>query len=229
MILLALVSLVNPLRQQLQSVEWKGRFPAVSTSAGFSTAASPGQIFRPLVHPGTLILLVALTSVALEIKSPKASERARRAAQATVRSAGITSLGVIIMVGLSTLMDHCGMSLLLAQGLSAGLGGAYPLLSPAVGMLGAFATGSNNNSNVLFGSMQKNVAVLLHLRPEVLIASQTAGGSLGSMLAPAKIIVGCSTVAQVGREGQVLRQTVPFGLGAGLVVGVLTFILSRLR
>ena len=121
------------------------------------------------------------------------------------------------------------MTYLLAEGLSRLLVGGYPLVSPWVGILGAFATGSNNNSNVLFGSLQKNAAVLLGLNPDLLVAAQTAGGSLGSMLAPAKIIVGCSTVNQGGQEGRVLRQTVPLGLAIGLAVGLLTFILSRLR
>ena len=37
----------------------------------------------------------------------------------------------------------------------------------------AFATGSNNNSNVLFGSLQKNAAVLLNLNPPVSIRIAT--------------------------------------------------------
>ena len=64
--------------------------------------------------------------------------------------------------------------------------------------------------------------------PDLLIAAQSAGGSLGSMLAPAKIVVGCSTVGRVGQEGQVLRRTVPLGLGLGLATGMLVLLLSRL-
>jgi lactate permease len=131
------------------------------------------------------------------------------------------------MVGLSTLMDHVGMSYQLARGLSQALGPFYPLLSPCVGILGAFATGSNNNSNVLFGPLQRDVAVLLHLKPEVLVAAQTAGGSLGSMLAPAKIVVGCSTVNAGGQAGEVLRRTLPYGLLIGLALGIVTLLLSR--
>ena len=53
------------------------------------------------------------------------------------------------------------MTQLLARACAAGLASLYPLASPFVGMLGAFATGSNNSSNVLFGMLQKNVALLL--------------------------------------------------------------------
>jgi lactate permease len=225
---MAAVSLIGPLRRPIQELAWTPRFATVTTSQGFQTPAGPGQVFRPFAHPGTLIFLVACGSMALAGRGA-AFPQMKRAAQATFRSAGLASVGILLMVGLSTLMEHSGMSFLLAKGLSASLGAVYPLLAPAVGALGAFATGSNNNSNVLFGALQKDVAVLLGIPPVTLVAAQTAGGSLGSMLAPAKIVVGCSTVGQGGREGEVLRLTVLFGLGACLATGLLTLCLARVR
>jgi lactate permease len=100
-------------------------------------------------------------------------------------------------------------------------------VSPLVGILGAFATGSNNNSNVLFAPLQKSAALLLAIDPRLLISAQTAGGALGSMLAPAKIIVGCSTVGLNGREGEVLRKTLAYGLVIGLCLGGLAWVLVR--
>ncbi|MCP4141750.1 MAG: L-lactate permease [Chloroflexi bacterium] len=76
----------------------------------------------------------------------------------------------------------------------------FPIISPFIGILGAFATGSNNNSNELFASLQESIAVFLKLSPTVMIAAQTASGSLGSMIAPAKIFVGSSTVGLPGRD-----------------------------
>ncbi|NLF78839.1 MAG: L-lactate permease, partial [Chloroflexi bacterium] len=57
-------------------------------------------------------------------------------------------------------------------------------------------------------------------------ASQTTGGALGSMIAPAKIIVGCSTVGLQGRDGDVLRVTLPYGLAIGLGMGGLVLVAS---
>ena len=164
-LLMAVLTLVPSFRAQSLALEWKLVFPEVTSAAGFSTPAGPGQIFRPLAHPGTLILTVALLSMAAAGRSGFA--RARKAAAATTRSARLASVGILFMVGISTLMDHSGMSYVLAQGLSAALGTAYPLVSPCVGILGAFATGSNNNSNVLFGNLQKNVALLLQVNPQL--------------------------------------------------------------
>ena len=94
-------------------------------------------------------------------------------------------------------------------------------------MLGAFMTGSNTNSNVIFGALQQQTAQILSLPVAVILAAQTTGGSLGSMLAPAKIIIGCSTAGLSGQEGQVLRRTIAYGLIIAAVIGTIAWIASR--
>ncbi len=226
--LLAAIALIRPLYDILYPVVWQMRFPSVTTATGFSTPAGMGQALRPLVHPGSAILLTAIgTFLVQRYLGHLAPGQWRSVLRATWRSAGPTSLGIVSMVGLSTLMDHCGMTLLLAQALSAAMGSLFPLVSPLVGILGAFATGSNNNSNVLFASLQQGAAHLLAIDPRLLLAAQTAGGSLGSMLAPAKIIVGCSTVDARGQEGDVLRRTAAYGLGIGFAIGAVVLLLAR--
>jgi lactate permease len=219
------IALVGPLRTVLNPVVWQMNFPQVTTLAGFTTPAGQGQVFRPLVHPGASIFLVALLSYWLYRRMDHCVAGSwRNAVIATWRSAAPSSAGILAMVGLAALMDHCGMTLLLAQGMSALMGGAFPLISPLVGMLGAFATGSNNNSNVLFGTLQKSAALLLAIDPRILLAAQTTGGSLGSMIAPAKLIVGCSTVRLQGHDGDALRLTLPYGLLIGLIMGIVVLL-----
>jgi lactate permease len=185
------------------------------------TSAGAGQAFRFFLHPGSAITLVALFSYWFYRRQGHCPAGTwRTVLKSTWRSAAPSSVGILFMMGLAGLMDHCGMTMLLAQGLSAVVGAAFPLVSPMVGILGAFATGSNNNSNVLFGSLQKSAALLLSIDPRILLAAQTAGGSLGSMLAPAKLIVGCSTVGLDKHDGEVLRHTLLYGLGIGLALGL---------
>jgi len=227
-LLLTIIAWPGTLRAALAQVAWSPIFPQVVTRSGFITPAGPGQVFRPLVHPGTAILLAALVSALFfwRFRLCRAGDFAS-AARATWKSAAPASLGILSTVCLSTLMEHAGMTQLLARGAADLLGTAFPLVSPLVGILGAFATGSNNNSNVLFAPLQKEVAGLLGLSPLLLLAAQTAGGALGSMLAPAKITVGCSTVGLKGREGEVLRRTLVVGLGIGLLLGGLAFFFTR--
>jgi lactate permease len=146
------------------------------------------------------------------------------ALKSTIKGAVPAGLGTLFMIALSSLMEHTGMTLQIAGGLSRFMGMVYPAFSPLVGMVGAFATGSNTNSNVLFGPLQKGVADLLKVSPIILLAAQTVGGSLGSMIAPAKLAVGGSTSAEKGLEGQVLRITLPIGLVIALIVGVIAWV-----
>ncbi len=204
-------------------------FPQVATETGSITQAGSGQIIRPLIHQGIFLLLSALISYRLwRVRRDISSGTWRAAFTRTVRAAAPPSLTILTMVGLAQIMEHTGMTMLLARGLIDVLGPVYPLASPLVGILGAFTTGSNNNSNVLFGMVQKNTALLLGAKPEVLVAAQTIGGGLGSMLAPAKIIVGCSTIGQQKLLGEVLRKTIPVGILVGLTTGLLALGLSLL-
>ncbi|MPM51659.1 Glycolate permease GlcA [bioreactor metagenome] len=94
-------------------------------------------------------------------------------------------------------------------------------------MLGSFATGSNVNSNVLFGTLQKTVAILVGASPLVMMGAQTTGGSLGSMIAPAKLAVGVSTTPELkNREGEVLRKTLPISLIIAILIGIAAWLMS---
>lgn len=226
-VLMTIIAWPGPLHTWLYPIIWQPVFPEVTTLTGVTTPAGPGQAFRPFVHPGTSILLVVLLAyLFLSRARLSCPGDLRGAAISTWRAAAPSSLGIIATVGLSTLMEHTGMTQLLAQDLMELMGAAFPLVSPLVGILGAFATGSNNNSNVLFAPLQKNVAELLAMDPRLLLATQTAGGALGSMIAPAKLVVGCSTVGLKGREGEVLRRTIFYGIGISLLIGGLALLFT---
>ncbi|MEI6291266.1 MAG: L-lactate permease, partial [Chloroflexota bacterium] len=227
-LMMILINLVQPIHSVLAKTTWGVSFPSVTTLTGFFTPEKINQTYQPLLHPGTTILLIALLSYLLNrmLRLYTKTNLANIAA-ITLSSALPAIIGIFSMVGLSTLMDHSGMNILLANLLSSIFYNSFSIVSPFIGMLGAFATGSNNNSNVLFASLQEGIAAILKISPGIIVAAQTTGGSLGSMIAPAKIIVGLSTVDKKGQEGEVLRRTIPYGLGIGLAMGIITFIMVR--
>ena len=228
-LMMAVINLILPFRYELGKVIWSVSFPAVETLNGFVTAAKHNQTYQPLLHPGTTILLVALVSFYLNRRARfYNSTNLWSILSITFKTATPAMVGILAMVGLSTMMDHTGMNLLLANLLSNIFYNAFPVVSPLIGMLGAFATGSNNNSNVLFASLQEGIALILKISPGIIVSAQTTGGSLGSMIAPAKIIVGLSTVNRRGQDGDVLRKTIPYGLGIGLLMGLVTLILTKI-
>jgi lactate permease len=110
------------------------------------------------------------------------------------------------MVGMAVIMQHAGMTETLARGLAEGVGIFFPIISPWIGALGAFMTGSNTNANVVFAALQMRTAQMLGYAVPVILAAQTAGAALGSVIAPTKVVVGASTGGMEGREGEVMRK-----------------------
>jgi lactate permease len=86
-------------------------------------------------------------------------------------------------------------------------------------------TGSNTNSNVVFGQLQQQTALTLGRSLPIILAAQTAGGAIGSSFAPAKVIVGSSTIAGAG-QGAVLRYALLAGVAILLIIGLITLLFS---
>ena len=149
---------------------------------------------------------------------PLAGYRFSNIALKTVRGSVKSTVGILTLVAMAVIMQHAGMTQLLAQALSAGTGPVFPFLSPFIGALGAFMTGSNTNSNVVFAQLQSETAVTLGFSLAFILAAQTAGGAIGSLFAPAKVIVGCSTV-EGATDSTVLKRATIYGLLIIFVLG----------
>ncbi len=208
------------LHEALNQVKILVPFPEVQTSYGWTTPAGTGRTISVFGHAGALLAYVSLAAYLFYRQSGHYTPGVeRRIVQRTVKSAVPSSIGIASMVGFAVAMDQSGMTYILAKGISQAAGSIYPLVAPFIGLLGAFMTGSNTNSNVVFAPLQQQAATLLQISALVILGAQTTGGSLGSMLAPAKVIVGCSTAGLAGQEGQVLKKTLLPGLFVAGVIG----------
>ena len=213
------------LHETLNQVKIQVQFPELQTGYGWITSAGTGRTISLFGHAGALLLYVSLAFFFVYLWTGHYTQGvAGRIVQRTVRSAVPSSIGILSMVGMALAMDHSGMIYVLAAGLGLAAGPLYPLVAPYIGMLGAFMTGSNTNSNVVFAPLQQQAAELLGINVLIILGAQTTGGALGSMLAPAKLIVGCSTAGLAGQEGSVLKKTLGPGLIIAGVVGVLALI-----
>lgn len=224
--------LIAPVKQFLNGhAVVGGEFPELVTTRGWVTPAGRGRTIAVFGHPGALLTYASLVACGLYwLRGDYRPGAAGRIAQGVVRRALRSSLGTAAMVAMAATMEHAGMTVLLAEGIAKVAGRAFPLASPFIGALGAFMTGSNTNSNVVFGNLQQSVATLVGVSPLIIIAAQMAGGSIGSAFAPAKIIVGCSTVK--AEEAPVLRAVMRYGLallaGVALATTVAAYLFSDL-
>jgi lactate permease len=189
-------------------------FPELATAYGWINPAGPGRRISIFGHTGAILFYTsAITYGIYRLSGYYRPGALGRIAGKMVKGAAPASLGILALVEMAVVMTHAGMTDVLARGLSAGIGlRVYPLVAPFIGALGAFMTGSNTNSNVVFAALQQQTADLLGLSVTLILAAQTAGGAVGSVLAPAKLIVGCSTVGLAGDEGRALAATLGYGL-----------------
>jgi lactate permease len=151
----------------------------------------------------------------------------KRVLSSTIRSVLFPSLSIVLMVCMAVIMQNTGMTENLANGLAAGTGSLFPIAAPWIGAIGAFITGSNTNSNVVFTTLQMRTAQLLGISIPPILAAQTAGAGLASVLAPAKVVVGTSTAGMSGHEGEVMRRLIGYTVIMVLFISLLAWISAR--
>jgi lactate permease len=98
------------------------------------------------------------------------------------------------------------MMTVMAKSVASVFGQAFPVVSPFIGVLGAFISGSNTVSNMLFAPMQFETAVLLNMAPLWIIVLQCVGGAIGNMICVNNVVAACATVGVNGVEGKIIRR-----------------------
>jgi lactate permease len=114
----------------------------------------------------------------------------------------------------------------LATGVAAVAGEAWPAFSSLVGGIGAFVAGSNTISNMTLSLVQFSVAEKIGADPTWVVALQAVGGAAGNVICVHNVVAACAVVGLVGREGDVIRITVFVFLYYILVAAALGMILA---
>ncbi|MFZ1510639.1 MAG: L-lactate permease [Tabrizicola sp.] len=208
--LVLLTRLIPPVQGALSSLwlgwEWSG------FSGGFA----------PLYHPGTLLAAGLVTGALLTGRGALLGP----AIGAALRRLTSVALALLVMLALARLMVHGGLIAQLA-GAASQAGALWPLLSPFIGVLGTFVSGSATASNILFTDFQAATARALDLPVVLMAAAQGVGAAIGNAIAPHNIIAGAATVGLSGRDGEVLARTLIPALTYTACAGIIVFIASR--
>jgi lactate permease len=226
-----LVLVIPAVESALERFEVGLPFPGVAT--GYGVENEPERPYSPLTHPGTFLLIAALATWGVYrargyYDAWAEREEVKGIWSAVVGDAVPSSIAVISFLVMSTLMDHSGQTQVLALGIAAV---APPMVfafaSNWIGVLGAFMTSSNTASNILFAPLQEQTVTALEgLSEPTIIAAQSTGGAIGNAIAPANVVLGTGTAGIVGREGEVLRKTLPWAAVVAAIVGGLTILLN---
>jgi lactate permease len=218
---LTIATQLGPLAPAARGISLGIDFPATTTNLGYQVAAEANYPrFRVLAHPATVIALAIVVMVAVY----RALGRwpvgtLRRALRLTYRRSVPSSVAVTFMVMMALVMSDSGMTRTLADAIRTAAGPAFPVLSPFLGVLGAFMTGSNTSSNVTMGLLQLETALALGLPPVLIAGAQTVGGSIGAGVSPDKAVIGAAVAGTTGREAAIARRALPYALLTTGIVG----------
>ena len=202
--------------------------------SNFVPGTDPYSPLRPFNHPGFFVLITSAISWAVFQSKGYFAEWAKRSEVPSmwpelVKNAVPTSVAVISFLIMSRVLDHSGQTAVLALGIREVTPSLiFAFVSNGIGIFGAFMTSSNTASNVLFAKLQSTIAELEGLPQSAIIAAQSTGGAIGNAIAPANAVLGTSTTGIVGKEGEVLRLTLPWTLAVAVLTGIVTVVLVGL-
>ena len=97
------------------------------------------------------------------------------------------------------------MMVIMAEKVASAGKGIFVLISPIIGILGSFVSGSNAVSNLLFTNLQFETATNLGLSQILVVSSQIVGGAVGNIICINNIVAACATVGISGHEGKIIR------------------------
>jgi len=98
----------------------------------------------------------------------------------------------------------------------------YIAISPVIGVLGAFISGSNTVAVTLFANLQEQAATNLGLNTAIIVAANTVGGGIGNMICVNNVVAACATAGTAGKEGKIIRvNAIPAAIYTIIVILVL--------
>lgn len=135
-----------------------------------------------------------------------------------------TVLTICSVLAAAKIMGYSGMIASIAALLVSATGQFYPLISPLIGMIGGFVTGSGTSTSVLFGTLQQHTAEVLGMDEVWLTAANLMGGGIGKMISPQGIAIGCAAAGLSGKESVVLNKTIPYAAAYIIIGGIICFL-----
>lgn len=136
-------------------------------------------------------------------------------------------LMICLVMAVANVMNFGGMSSALALALAA-VGSVFPLLSPIIGWIGVFVTGSVVNNNTLFAGLQATTASQIGASSSLLVAANTAGGVMAKIVSPQSIAIAAASVNMAGQESKITNAAIKYSLVLLALLCVWVFVLSQI-
>lgn len=171
--------------------------------------------------PGVIIFVAAI--IGGIIQGAKASTMLD-VLLATLKANWKAMATICAVMSVAKVMGYSGMIADIAGLLVVATGRAYPLISPLIGAIGAFVTGSGTSTCVLFGGLQAKTAQNLGLSPAWMAAGNVLGAGIGKMICPQSIAIGVTAINKSGSESKVLGSVFKYFVLYVVIAGIVCFV-----
>lgn len=157
--------------------------------------------------PGTFFIIVALITNVIHKMKPADIKQAWKDTVDQVSGAAIAIIFGLALVQVLSFTPEGGASMMrtMAMGLAMVGKTAFVVLSPFIGVLGAFVSGSATVSMTLFTNLQYDTASALGIAPVFAVAMQCVGGAVGNMVCINNAVAASATIGTTGREGKLIK------------------------
>ena len=157
--------------------------------------------------PGTIFILVSLITNGIHKMN---REMVKRSWVDTGKQVSGAAFALIFGLALVEVMKYKvadGTSMLdeMASALAMVEKNLFVFISPFIGILGAFVSGSCTVSMNLFTNLQYNTASVLGLPPVLIVSMQCVGGAVGNMVCINNAVAASATIGTTGREGKLIK------------------------
>ncbi len=144
----------------------------------------------------------------------------------TVKTLIPTFITIITIIATARIMGYSGMTMAVAAATVAATGTLYPFISPLIGSIGAFITGSATSSCVLLSKLQVDSALAIGLGESAqawIAAANATGSCVGKIISPQSIAIGAAAVGAFGVEGQLMKIAVKVYIPFILIIGCVIY------
>lgn len=176
--------------------------------------------FKWIATPGVLIIFA--TYIGGMIQGVRVGEITKVLGQ-TAAKLSLSAVTVVSIVALAKVMSASGMINTIAIAVADSTSSYFPLISPLLGALGTFVTGSDTSSNVLFGQLQMEVAHRINADSIWIVSASAAGATAGKMISPQSIAVATAATGLTGYEGRIMNRTLAVCVGYVIILGALVY------
>jgi len=160
--------------------------------------------------PGTFFILVALLTNVLHKMDKESIKRSWMDTVDQVSGAAIAIVFGLALVQVMSFSPNGADSMMRTIAIALSKVGrlAYVVISPFIGVLGAFVSGSCTVSMTLFTNLQYDTASALNIAPAFAVAMQCVGSAIGNMVCINNAVAASATIGVIGREGKLIKLNV---------------------